>query len=674
MSRFVSCSCSDLAGRFSTLVKRTRGAVFTMLLSALFLNPLARSRLIWLVLVSLVAFGQSHSWDLVSSLLAVESPSANDAVDTSIKRDWQAEQGPFFSGLRDEINNSMQLNDPSNDDNKLGQKLGLPNPLSIVASILGGSSSRVASVIPLASSLTQAAAPTSTAGSSGGLGGGLLGSVASILAGATSAAPIVATSNPLVASSTETNAPLGGLLSALSQVVPVAATSALATAVPAIVTPATTTTAGPGGLLAGIGILGNVASVLDGVLGSSVVAPAGSGGGLLGQISANVLAPIASIVADPVAILADPTAAVLGLQSQVSAVLDSVPSAVAAGVQLSSNVGGEVADALNATDDVLSSAPDVANSVAGQVGSLLNAAPDLATGLPAAALSAVSQIQALLTAVPDLGDDVTGLLDGLTANLSSAVVNAIPDVTSLAAVVGSQVVSILPPALQPLVSGVLSTLQGDASGLLCQVSDVVGGTAVVFGVPCDQVASTPGLPTNSRPIAPVSISASVTLTGNISPAPILASSTSPPLGAMLSALSSSILSAAATDASIDASLASSASAANSVANSALSGLSSLISQISSLSLTAMTSASLSLPLAVSSFLATPSSSPFLASTQATSLLAGTPLPAPLTEMPLSPTQPATSVIGLPLSATVSPSNDLATRKSPIDLCSCEVQY
>lgn len=668
----------DLAVRFSIPAKRTRGAIFTMLPFALLLHSLAKGRLVWLILVFIVAFGQSHNVNLISSSLAPESHSTNDAIDVSMKRDWQAEQGPFFNDPRDESNNSTQLGDPSNDNDKLGQKLGLPNPLSVVVSILGGSSSKVGPAIPHTSSLTQVAAPTSTPGSGGGLGGGLLGSVVSILVGATSVAPIVAggnplvASNPLAASSSIANAPLGGLLSALSQVDPVAATSALVTAFPAAITPAPTTKAGSGGLLAGIGILGNVASALDGVLGSSGGITAGSGGGLLAQISSNVLTPIASIAADPVAILANPTVAVLNLQSQVSAVLDSVPSAVAAGLQLASNVGGEVADALNATNDVLDSAPDVAGSVADQVGSLLNAAPDLATGLPAAALSAVSQVQALLTAVPDLGGDVTGLLGDLTTNLSSAMVNAIPEVTSLAAVVGNQVVSVLPPALQPLVSGVLSTLQGDVSGLLCQVSDVVGGTAVVFGVPCNQVSSMAGLRTDSGATTPVSVSASVTLTGNISPAAILPSSTSPPLNAMLSALSSSILSAAATDASIDASLVSSASAANSLASSALSGLSSLISQISSLSLTATTPAALSSPLAVSSLLATPSSSPLLLSTPATSLLAGTPLSAlPMTMSTLS-LSPATSAIGTPLSATKSPSNVLATRKSLINLRSCRV--
>lgn len=469
-----------------------------------------------------------------SSLKIFSSLTLPGGVEPIIKRTWESEQGPFSDGppedsVVEEEGGPAEV-DTSTSDNP--ERLGIPglgNPLpplnSIVVSVIGASA--VTGSVP--------GLPTLPLSSDN-----LFSSVISVLTGAPTAIP--------------TGGALGGLLSALSQA-----------------TPASVVPTGSAGLLPAFDVLGGVAAALDNAIGSSED-DNDLGGGILGQLSTNITAPIASIAADPASILAHPIAALDNLQSQVSSLLDSLPSAVAVGMQLTSNVGGQIADALDATTELLDSAPDVAAGVADQVGSLLNAAPNLATGLPAAALSAVNQVESVLAADTDVAGDFSGILDGLKEDLSSAVVNAAPEVTSLAAAVRGDVVNILPPVLQGPVQGVLSSLQNDVSGLLCQVSDVVSGTAVIFNVPCGSVSSV-----ITSATAPAVASASITVGEPLPFAPTPTSSISrPPLASVLSSLGSSISTAETTG----------ASAANPAASSALSGLSSLFSQISELSLTA----------------------------------------------------------------------------------------
>lgn len=542
-----------------------------MLPSTRFPRSLAIAVLTCFALICLVSLGESLKV-LSSSTLSERGRHVNPII----KRTWESEQGPFSPPRPQDVSenehNLADSNLPGNDtmdENSDHGKVGIPvlgdatlsAVNSIVASIIGG----VSSAVPVPGNPTQPIIPAST-------DGGLFGSVISILAGAPSAVPVPGGPIPIpTASSGDIDSPLGGVLSALSAV-----------GVSSITAPPAVPTTGSGGLLGGLDVLGGVASALDGVLGSPDGTNSNSGG-LLGQISADVVGPIASIAADPASILADPAAAISNLQIQVSSVLDSLPSAVAAGVQLANNVGGQIADALNATTDVLDSVPDVAGGVADQLGSLLNAAPNLATGIPAAALSAVNQVESILTAVPGIDGDVTGILDGLQGQLSLAVMSALPEVTSLAGVVGSQVVGILPSTLQPLVAEALSTLQSDATSLGCQVSDVVSGTAIIFNVPCDQtssaVSSSGEGPTVTAPVT-VSASASVTVGDTLPLVSILPSATSPGLASILSSLGSSLLSASLASASAE------IPGTNPVANSALSGLSSLISQISDISVTA----------------------------------------------------------------------------------------
>ncbi|KAG6367847.1 hypothetical protein INS49_002043 [Diaporthe citri] len=403
--------------------------------SALFSRPLALAGFVYAALLCIISLGSSLR-ALSSSTLAGQP----GRVEPIIKRTWESEQGPFSSGppqdsVVEEESEPAEVETSTSDG---PERLGIPglgNPLpplnSIVTSVLGGSPVTVP--VP--------GLPTPPVAS-----GDLFSSVISILAGAPTAFPT---------SPGGKGEALGGLLSALSQVTPVS------------VAPT-----GSAGLLPALDVLGGVAAALDNVLGSSEDNDS-LGGGLLGQLSANIIAPVASIAADPASILAHPSAALDDLQSRVSSVLDSLPSEMAAGIQLTSNVGGQIAHALDATTEVLDSVPDVAAGVADQVGSLLNAAPNLATGLPAAALSAVNQVESVLATDPDVVGGLTGILGGLKKELSSAIVNAVPEVTSLAAAVGADVVDVLPPVLQGPVQGVLSSLQDDASELLCQVSDVV---------------------------------------------------------------------------------------------------------------------------------------------------------------------------------------------------------
>ncbi|KUI70087.1 WSC domain-containing protein 2 [Cytospora mali] len=540
-----------------------------MLPSARFSQPLAIAGLTCLALLCLVSLGESLK--VLSSASLAER---GRHVDPIIKRTWESELGPFSppppqdvdKGKEDLIESHFSKNDTVGDDddddnNKRPGIHELDTTLSAVDSIVASIFSEVSSTAPVPGNPTQPIIPASS-------DSGLFGSVISILAGPPSAIPV-----PGGPAATETSAssggvdkPLGGVLSALSQV-----------GVPSITAPPTVPT-GSGGLAGGLDVLDGVASALDGVLGS----PNNSNsGGLIGQLSADIVGPIESLAADTAAIIADPAAAIHSLQSQVSSVLDSLPSAVAAGVQIANNVGGQIAEALNATTDILDRIPDVASGVADQLGSLLNAAPQLATGLPAAALSAVNHVESILTSVPGLGGDVTGILDGLQDDLSLAVVSAIPEVSSLAGVVGTQVVGILPLTLQPLVSGVLSTLQNDVTSLGCQVSDIVSGTAIIFNVPCNQGSSaTPSSIAGPTVTAPVTVSASITVGESLPLVPIQPTSTIPQLASMLSSLSSSLLGATPIVTTAE------ASGTNPVANAALSGLSSLLSQISDISLTA----------------------------------------------------------------------------------------
>lgn len=511
--------------------------------SALFSRPLALAGFVYATILCIVSL--SSSLKVLSSPTLAGQPGR---VEPIIKRTWESEQGPFLN-VPPQDSVVQEEGEPAEADMSTSdgpERLGVPglgNPLpplnSIVTSVLGGS----AVTVPVPG---LPAPPVAS--------GDLFSSVVSILAGAPTAVPT---------SPGGDGGALGGLLSALSQVTPVS------------VVPT-----GSAGLVPAFDVLGGVASALDNVLGSSEDNDS-LGGGLLGQLSANVVAPVASIAADPASILAHPSAALDNLQSRVSSVLDSLPSAMAAGIQLTSNVGGQIADALDATTEVLDSVPDVAAGVADQVGSLLNAAPNLATGLPAAALSAVNQVESVLASGPDVAGDLTGILGGLKEELSSAIVNAVPEVTSLAAAVGIHVVDVLPPVLQGPVQGALSSLQNDVSGLLCQVSDVVSGTAIIFNVPCGSVSSAiadpgdPGAKTSAA--APAAASASITVGETLPTVPTPASSLSrQPLASVLSSLGSSLTTAETTGASV----------VDPAASSALSGLSSLFSQISELSLTA----------------------------------------------------------------------------------------
>lgn len=502
--------------------------------SVLLSRPVAIAGLTVFAIVCLVSLGESLKVLASSSVLLGRAHTTG----ATVKRSWESEQGPFSPPRPEDLDggvsqlNSTEENGPDIDGEFGLPGLSLPNPLATAVSIVGCLFHGCSSSIPgaVAGNPTQPPSAVSVGASQGG--GGLFPSVLSILAGSPDATP--------APGSPGGSAPLGGLLSALSQAAPSSSPPA-----PGITAPPAGP-AGSGDLFPALGILDGVASALNGVLGSPDESDSG-GSGLLGQLSANILDPIASIAADPVSILANPSAAISNLQSQVSNVLNSMPSAVAAGVQLASNVGGDLADALNATTDLLDSVPDVAGGVAGQVGSLLNAAPTLATGIPSAALDAVNQVGAILNGVAGIGDEVVGILGGLKNDLSNAVASAIPEVSALAGVVQSQVVGVLPSALQPLVSGALSSL------------------------------------------------ATAPAAGNLLPGSGQAPTASPHLASLLSSLSSSIISASPAAAVTD------TAAVNSIASSALSGLSSLISQISQLSLTAVTTPPPSLASATGEF-------------------------------------------------------------------------
>lgn len=554
-SLFLSWRCcfSCLNPRHVIRLMRLAGSINVypeMLPSAHFSRPMAIAGLVSLAFLCLVyPLEGLHG----KELRAYSSPALDQQlgeVGFVIKRTRESGHGPSSTGppeesAEDEGEVAEAEAESSTSDSIEGLGVpGLGNPLPpLGASAVGGS--------PATAPLPGLPAPPNASAD-------LFSSVISILAGAPTVAP---------ASPGGTEGALGGLLSVLSQASPISAGTSGLPAVPT----------GSAGLLPAVDILGGVAAALDNVLGSSADGDS-LGGGLLGQISANIVAPIASIAADPASILANPGAALDNLQIQVSSLLDCLPSAVAVGVQLASNVGEQVADALDATTEVMDSVPDVAAGVADQVGVLLNVAPNLATGLPAAALSAVNQLGSVLDADLDLVGDPTGTLSSLKKELSSAMVNA-PEVTSLAAAVGAHVVGILPPVLQGPVQGVLSSLQNDISGPLCQVSDVVGGTAIIFNVPCSSVnpmISDLGATTTAS--APGAASASITV-GATSPSSLTpASSSRPPLTSILSSLGLSLSSAGMTD----------ASAVNPAVVPALSGLSSLFSQISGLSLTATT--------------------------------------------------------------------------------------
>ncbi|KAJ4393904.1 hypothetical protein N0V93_003121 [Gnomoniopsis smithogilvyi] len=484
-----------------------------------------------ITLLCIVSFGESFKALASSSFVGRAGHPHQPA-----KRNWESELSPFSgppNDIGDRVEKAFVDDDlPKEVDSPQGNnaaedgddKFGIPNlplpiplpvplatPLSIIASIFGGQGSSGTS-IPV--NPTAPGVPASIDGS----GGGMFGSVLSILAGSPGAIP--------APGSTEaSNSPLGGLLSALSQAAP-----------SPIITPPPTAPTGSGGgvgALAGVNVLGGVASALGGVLGGSDGTENG-GDGLLGQLSSNILDPLSSIAADPAAILANPTAAINNLQSQVSAVLDGMPSAMAAGLQLASNVGGDIADALNATTNVLEDAPDVAGGVADQVGSLLNAGPALATGLPAAAMAAVDQVGSILNGIPGIGATVTGLLDGMKDDLSNAAANAAPQISAMAAVVGSQVAGALPTGLQPLVAAAVASQQTAAPAAPTQA----GQLGPLLSMLSSSIATAAQASTNSAAVDSVANSAlsglsslisqisQLSLTAATTPASVAASTTS----------------------------------------------------------------------------------------------------------------------------------------------------
>lgn len=505
-----------------------------MLPSSLSTRAQAIFVLAFVALLCILSFGESFRALASSSVIG-------RVADTHLpgKRNWESELSPF-SGPPDNIDDRMEKygeaapaddavpdevkpvpgDAPEEDgDDKFGiPKLSLPiplpipiaTPLSIIASIFGGHHS---SSTPATGNPTPPGVPVPTDGS----GGGMFGSVLSILAGAPTAT--TASGSPGGSSG-----PLGGLLSALSQAAPSPGITPL---------PAVTTGSGGGtGPLAGLHVLGGVASALGGVLSG----PGGTddgGGGLMGQLSANILNPLSSIAADPAAILANPTAAINNLQSQVSAVLDGMPSAMAAGLQLASNVGGDIADALNATTNVLEGAPDVAGGVADQVGSLLNAGPALATGLPAAAMAAVDKVGGILNGIPGVGGTVAGLLDSMKTDLSNAAANAAPQMSAMAAVVGSQVAGALPSGLQPLVAAAVASQQTAVPGSPTQA----GQLGSLLSSLSSSIATAVPTPTDSAAVDSIADSAlsglsslishisQLSLTAAITPASVPASTT-----------------------------------------------------------------------------------------------------------------------------------------------------
>lgn len=471
-------------------------------------RSLAIVALAGVAVLCIVSLGESFKALTTASILA------GRAIDDHQhgKRNWETELSPF-SGPPDKSSDRMDEQAPAENDNsdhdRPGQweqdqtsitdkeKFSIPiaTPLSIVACWFGHHCSS-STPVPGNPTQTAASAPTDTSG------GGIFGTVLSILAGGATPAP---------GSPAATNDPLGGLLSALSQAAP----SPDITAPPII--------GGGGGGPGALSVLGGVASALGGVLGSD----GASDGGLLGQVSANILNPIGSLAADPAAILANPTGIISNLQSQVSAVLDNMPSAMAAGMQIASNVGGDLADALNATTDLLDSNPAVAGGVACQVGSLLNAGPAFATGIPAAAMAAVDKAGGIIKGIPGLGSVMAGLLAGITSDLSNAAANADPQVSAMAAVVESQVAGILPSGLQPLVASAISSQQAAPPGSPpqdCQLgallSSLSSSMATAVPAPTDNPAA--------DAVANSALAGLSTLMAKISQLSLTAASTPPP--------------------------------------------------------------------------------------------------------------------------------------------------
>lgn len=476
-------------------------------------RSLAIAALAGVAVLCIVSLGESFKALTTVSLLA------GRAIDDHQhgKRNWETELSPF-SGPPDNINDRMdeQAQAENEDDHKRPDKgeqdqtsitddgkFGIPiaTPLSIVACWFGHHCSS-STAAPGGPTQTAAPAPTDTSG------GGIFGTVLSILAGGSP------TGTPAPGSPAATNNPLGGLLSALSQAAPS----------PDITAPPIATPGSGGGGPGALSVLGGVASALDGVLGTSDGTNNGGGNGLLGQLSANILNPLGALTADPAAILANPTGVIGNLQSQVSAVLGGMPSAMAAGMQIASNVGGDLADALNATTDLLDSNPAVAGGVANQVGSLLNAGPALATGLPAAAMAAVDKVGGILNGIPGLGSAVTGLLAGMKSDLSNAASNADPQVSAMAAVVQSQIAGILPSGLQTLVAAAISSQQAGAAPQAGQLSSLLSSLtssmATAVPAPTDDPAA--------DSVANSALSGLSTLMAKISQLSLTASSTPPP--------------------------------------------------------------------------------------------------------------------------------------------------
>lgn len=551
-SLFLSLRCCSLCldprhSKARRLAEPTNIRPKMLLPSAQLSRPLAVAGLLLLAFLCLV-YSRAHS----SPALATQPGD----VAFIIKRTRASEQGPFSTGPDESTEDEeivTQTVTPAGDGTERLTVPGSGDPQPpLGASVVGGS----AAAAPLPGLPTP---PTASAD--------IFSSVISILAGAPTVPP---------ASPGETSGALQGLLSVLSQVGPLSAATTALAVIPT----------GSAGLVPAVDALGGVAEALDHVLGSSSDGD-GLVGGLLGQLSADLVAPFASIAADTASIRASPSAALGDLQGHFSSFMGDLPSAVAVGVQLANNVGGQIADTLNATTEVLDSVPGVAAGMADQVGFLLNAAPNLATGLPAVVLSAVNQMGSVLDTDLDLVGDPTGTLSGLRKELSSAMVEARPGVTSLAAAVGAHVIDALPPVLRGPVQGVLSSLQDDVGGSLCQVSDIVGGTAIIFNVPCGSVDPlTSDLGALTTATAPAAASASITAGATSSFSLTSATRSRPPLTSILSSLVSSLTSVGITD----------ANGGDPAVVPALSGLSSLFSQISALSLTATTTPLTLLPL------------------------------------------------------------------------------
>ncbi|KAJ9150271.1 hypothetical protein NKR23_g3778 [Pleurostoma richardsiae] len=306
------------------------------------------------------------------------------------------------------------------------EKFGIPGlPISIPP------------IIPVPSATAAAAATTAAAG-----GAGILNPLLSILGGVTSAVPV-----PLPAA---TGSGAGGLpipLLALSSLVPLPEITSLLASLPVPVTPPAVL---PSSSAAAADPLGGLGDALGGILGG------GAGGGLLDQITASLLAPLASIVADVPAVINDPVAAVGAVQEQVATILDNIPALVTAVPAVVSGLESQLTEVVAQVPDILTAAPDLVGGLQGEVAGILTAVPDIVTALPAAVLSVAAQVGDILSDVP-LASAVVPLLTSLEAQVTDVVVNVLPIATSVVGALGDQVVSLLPAPLASVVAPILSS-------------------------------------------------------------------------------------------------------------------------------------------------------------------------------------------------------------------------